>query len=201
MGVRLRFNLKEYIEFSGVKNTNQYQRNKFINLFYSFQKMQPLITYFTEAHFQSLLTFPYVNIQKQGNSWVVKVAVSKLLYKYRYPFSFPNTFLTYKNIYDLKVKIEVIQAISKVPLEKVFYVEVFLEQFNVPTKTKAIIKKQIVKTFNQLQTAGIIKNNYKLIKKKSHKIEQVDALTQLLVGQSNIIYFYENIEDKVIWLD
>ena len=165
MGVRLRFNLKEYIEFSGVKNTNQYQRNKFINLFYSFQKMQPLITYFTEAHFQSLLTFPYVNIQKQGNSWVVKVAVSKLLYKYRYPFSFPNTFLTYKNIYDLKVKIEVIQAISKVPLEKVFYVEVFLEQFNVPTKTKAIIKKQIVKTFNHLQTVGVIKNDYKLIKK------------------------------------
>ena len=88
--------------------------------------------------------------------------------------------------------------ISKVSLEKVFYVEVFLEQFNVSTENKAIIKKHIVKTFNQLQTAGIIKNNYKLIKKKSHKIEQVDALTQLLVGQANIINFYENIEDKVI---
>ena len=100
----------------------------------------------------------------------------------------------YKNIYDLKVKLGVIQAISKVPLEKVFYVEVFLEQFNVPTKNKAIIKKHIAKTFNQLQTAGIIKNNYKLIKKKkSQKIEQVDALTQLLVGQANRIYFYENI--------
>ena len=60
----IEFTLKEYIEFSGVRNSNQYQRNKFINLFYSFQKMQPLITYFTEAHFQSLLTFPYLNIQK-----------------------------------------------------------------------------------------------------------------------------------------
>lgn len=69
-----------------------------------------------------------------------------------------------------------------------------------PTKNKAIINKQIIKTFNQLQTAVIIKNNYKLIK-KSQKIEQVDALTHLLVGQANIIYFYENIEDKVIWLD
>ena len=58
-----------------------------------------------------------------------------------------------------------------------------------PTKNKAIIKKQIVKTFNQLQTVGIIKNNYKLIKKKkSQKIEQVDALTQLLLGQANIIF-------------
>ena len=196
----IEFNLKKYIQFSGIKNINQYQRNKFINLFYSFQKMEPLTTYFTESHFQSLLAFPYVNIQKQGNSWVVKVAVSKLLYNYRYPFSFPNTFITYKNIYDLKVKLEVIQAISKVSLEKVFYVEVFLEQFSVPTKNKAIIKKQIVKTFNYLQTAGIIKNNYKLIK-KSQQIEQVDLLTHLLVGQANIIYFYENIEDKVIWLD
>ena len=66
-----------------------------------------------------------------------------------------------------------------------------------PTKNKAIIKKQIVKTFNYLQTAGIIKNNYKLIK-KSQRIEQVDVLTNLLVGQTNIIYFYENIQDKVI---
>lgn len=37
----------------------------------------------------------------------------------------------------------------------------------------------------------------KLIKKKSQKIEQVDALTQLLVGQDNLIYFYENIGDKL----
>ena len=86
-----------------------------------------MITYFTEAHFQSILTFSYVNIQKQGNSWVLKVAVSKLRYNYCYPFSFPNTFLTYENIYDLKVKFKVIEAISKVPLEKVFYVEVFLK--------------------------------------------------------------------------
>ena len=62
-------------------------------------------------------------------------------------------------------------------LEKIFYVEVFLEQYNASTKNKAIIIKQTVKTFNQLQTVGIKKNNYKLIKKKSPKIEQVYALT------------------------
>jgi hypothetical protein len=116
----LQFTLKEYIEFSGVNNINQYQRNKFINLFYSFQKIEPLITYFTDSDFQSILGFPYVDIQKQGNSWVVKVAISKLLYDYYYPFSFPNTFLTYKNIYDLQIKLKVIEAMSTIPLEKVF---------------------------------------------------------------------------------
>lgn len=68
-----------------------------------------------------------------------------------------------------KVKLKVIQAISKIPLEKVFYVEVFLEQFNVPTKDKTIIKKQTIKIFNHLQTARILKNNYKLIKKNRKK--------------------------------
>lgn len=44
----IEFNLKDYLQFSGVNNINQYQRTKFINLFYSFQKMEPLTTYFTE---------------------------------------------------------------------------------------------------------------------------------------------------------
>ena len=188
----IQFTLKEYIEFSGVKNINQYQRNKFINLFYSFQKTEPLINYFTESHFQSVLSFPYLDIQKQGNSWFVKIAISQLLYDYQYPFSFPTTFLIYKNIYDLQIKLKLIEAISTIPLKKVFYVEVFLDQFNISTSKKSIIKKDIVKVFNQLQTAGIIKNHYRLIK-KSQQIQEVDTLTQVLVGQTNRIYFYENI--------
>lgn len=66
------------MEFSGVKTINQYQRNKFIKLFYSFQKTEPLISHFDDAHFQSIITFPYIDIQKQTNSWVVKLAILKL---------------------------------------------------------------------------------------------------------------------------
>ena len=188
----IQFTLKEFLEFSGVRNINQYQRNKFINLFYSFQKTEPLINYFTESHFQSILSFPYVDIKKQGNSWIVKLAISQLLYDYDYPFAFPTTFLIYKNIYDLQIKLKVIEAISTIPLKKVFYTEVFLGQFNVSKSKRSIIKKDIVKVFNQLQTAGIIKNHYRLIK-KSQQIQEVNTLTQLLVGQANRIYFYENI--------
>lgn len=188
----IQFTLKEYLEFSGVQNINQYQRNKCIKLFYSFQKMEPLITYFSDSHFQSLLSFPYVNIQKEANSWIVKLVISKLLYEYYYPFSFPETFLTYKNIYDLKIKLEFIESISVISLEKVFYIEVFLEQFNISTSKKAVIKKDIVKTFSQLQMCGIIKNYYRVVK-KSKQIKEVDTLTNLLIGQTNRIYFYENI--------
>ena len=90
-----------------------------------------------------------MSIQKQGNSWVAKVVISKSLYDSYYPFSFPNTFLRYKNIHDLQVKLQVIEAINLIFLEKVFYVEVFLEQLNISTSKKTIIKKHIIKILNQ----------------------------------------------------
>ena len=80
-----------------------------------------MINYFTELHFQSVLSFHYVDIQKQGNSWIVKLAISQLLYDYDYPFSFPTTFLTYKNIYDLQIKLKLIEAISTIPLKKKYF--------------------------------------------------------------------------------
>ena len=78
----------------------------FYYLFYSFQKIEPWIAYFTDSHFQSIVSFPSVDIKKQGNSWVVRVTISKLLYDYHYLFAFPNKFLTYQNIYELQIKLE-----------------------------------------------------------------------------------------------
>lgn len=118
----IKFKLKEYIEFLDIKNINQCQRNKYINLFYSFQKMKSWIIYFTDVNFQNLLGFPYLTIQKQRNSWVVKVAILKLLYKSNHSFSFPNNFLRYEDIYNLHIELKVTETISIILLEKVFYV-------------------------------------------------------------------------------
>ena len=74
----------------------------------------------------------------------------------------------------LQIKLKLIEAISTIPLKKVFYVEVFLDQFNISTSKRSIIKNDIVKVFNQLQTHGIIKNHYTLIK-KSQQIHEVDT--------------------------
>jgi hypothetical protein len=188
----MQFSLKEFMKFAGVKNINQYQRNKFIGLFYSFQKMEPLINKFSDTHFQSLVSFPYLDVQKKDNYWIVKLAVVKQFYHYFYPFSFSNTFLTYKTIYDLQIKLQIIEVISTNSLEKVFYIEVFLNQFHVSKQKKTQIKTSIIILLNKLQMSGLIKKHYKLIK-KSRKILQVDKLTNLLLGQTNIIYLYENI--------
>ena len=77
----IEFPLKEFMQFSGVKSINQYQRNKYIEVFSNFQKIEPLVTVFSDVQFQSLLVFPYVDIEKQANYWNVKIAVSKLLYE------------------------------------------------------------------------------------------------------------------------
>ena len=103
-----------------------------------------VITFFSDVQFQSLLVFPYLDIKKQANYWNVKIAISKLLYEYPYSFAFPNTFLNYQNIYDLQVKIKIIESLSTVSLEKVFYVEVFLQRFNISTQKKKNQKKVLV---------------------------------------------------------
>ena len=116
----------------------------------------------------------------------------ELLYDYPYPFKFPSTFLTFQNIYDLQIKLRIIESLSTVPLEKLFHAELFLQQFNTSASKKASIKKNVVKLFNQLQMTGIIQSHYKLIK-KSNLIIEVNSLTPLLVGQTKTIYFYENL--------
>lgn len=60
--------------------------------------------------------------------------------------------------------IKIIEATSVISLKKVFYVQVLLEQFNISKSKKAVIKKDIVRTFSQLQMGGIIKNYYRVIK-------------------------------------
>ena len=59
-------------------------------------------------------------------------------------------------------------------------------------KNKAIIKKQIVKTFNQLQDSQLIQNQFQLIT-KSGKIQQINQLIPIRIGQSEIIRFYERL--------
>lgn len=112
--------------------------------------------------------------------------------QYLSPFSFPSTFLTYKDTYDLDLKLKIIEIISSNTIQKVFYAEMVLNQFNVPTKKKRQIKQLIVEGFNGLQKQKFIHNKVRVVK-KSGELKHVHSLTSLLVGQAEKIYFYENI--------
>jgi hypothetical protein len=62
---------------------------------------------------------------KKGQVWIGTEAMAEQFYFYRYPFQFTNYFKTWKNKYQLHVKIQVISATS---LKKRFRAEEFLNQ-------------------------------------------------------------------------
>jgi hypothetical protein len=67
-----------------------------------------------------------------------------------------------------------------------------LSQFNVSKQKQVYIKKLIVQEFNYLQEESLIKNQIKLIT-KSGITQKVDKLIPLIIGQSKLILFYENL--------
>jgi len=73
------------------------------------------------------------------------MAIGEEFYFYQYQFFFPNSFLTYKNKYDLEIKLQLIKSFSQVELEKRFPVEKFLNQFSVSNKD--LIKKKTADWF------------------------------------------------------
>ena len=68
------------------------------------------------------------------------MTVGEELYFYKYPFFFPNSFIICKNKYDLEIKLQIIESVSQVELEKRFPVKEFLNQFSVSNKNLTKIK-------------------------------------------------------------
>ena len=93
---------------------------------------------------------------KKQNVWFARVLIAKELYFYKFPFSFPCFFLSYQTDHQLQVKLQIIQAISTHSLQKNFYVNHFLNQFNVSKQKQAYIKKLIVQEFHYLQQESLL---------------------------------------------
>jgi len=105
---------------------------------------------------------------KKQNVWFARVLIAEELYFYK----FPTSFLTYQTDHQLQVKLQIIQAMTTHSLEKKFYVNHFLTQFNVSKQKQANIKKLIAQEFN-------------------HK-----KWIPLIIGQSKLIIFCENLRFK-----
>ena len=93
-----------------------------------------LIQKFSNNEFRRSVMFPYLKLTKQNRRWTIIMAIGEELYFYQYPFFFPNSFLSYKNKYDLEIKLQLIESFSQVELEKKFLVKEFLNQFCVSNK-------------------------------------------------------------------
>lgn len=184
--------MNHFLEFIVKEKTNYYQIRKLVDFLESLQTLPPIRQYFSDGGFRSATTIPYVEMIKERNVWFARVLIAEELYSYKFPFAFPYSFLSYQTDHQLQVKLQIIQAISTHSLEKKFYVNYFLSQFNVSKQKQAYIKKLIVQEFNSLQQKSFIQNQFQLIT-KSGIIQKVNKLTPLKIGQSELILFYENL--------
>jgi hypothetical protein len=99
------------------------------------------------------------------------MAIGEEFYFYQYPFFFPNSFLIYKNKYDLEIKLQLIESFSQVELEKKLLVKRFLNQFCVSNKDLTKIKKQLIDSFFILKDSQLIENKFSLISKNGSSNE------------------------------
>ena len=156
----MEFAVMDFISFRGGNAKSTYQRTKALEFLTSLQDIKPLIQKFSNNEFRSSVIFPYLKLTKQNRRWVVIMAIGEEFYFYQYPFFFPNSFLSYKNKYDLEIKLQLIESFSQVELEKKLLVKEFLNQFCVSNKDLTKIKKQLIDSVSKLKDFGLIENEF-----------------------------------------
>ena len=112
---------------------------------------------------------------------------------YQYPFFFPNSFLIYKNKYDLEIKLQLIESFSQVELEKKLLVKELLNQFCVSNKDLTKIKKQLIDSVSRLKDSGLIENEFSLTFKNVslNETKKIEDLSPGLLSKSESLSFWE----------
>ena len=187
----IQFPLIDFVNFIGGNNTSTYHRTKALKFLVSLQKIEPLAQKFSDSKFRSSIMFPYLKLKKQqGKALIVRIAIGEEVYFYKYPFLFPNSFLTYENGYDLQVRIELIESISKVGLRKIFHSEDFFNQFSISNQKQTQMKNVIINLLDEFKEIKLIEDEFELMTKYGILIK-VNKLTPLLLTKSKYICFYE----------
>lgn len=189
----IEFAVIDFIGFIGGNMKSTYQRTKALEFLTSLQEIKPLIQEFSNEEFRRSVMFPYLKLKKQNRRWTIKIAVGEELYFYQYPFFFPNSFLICKNKYDLEIKLQLIESVSQVELEKKFPVKNFLNQFSVSNKDTTKIKKQLIDSFSRLKDSQLIENEFCLTSKNgsSNQTKKIEDLSPGMLSKSESLSFWE----------
>lgn len=174
----------------------------YLLIFYALMNTPPLVKIFSERQFQILATFPFVHVDDTSGFCQAQVYLNYELYTYKNPFSFPESYLTYEDKYEMQIKLRIIQSFANNTLKKEFKVSEFLEKFkNTPNKTKAHIKNMILVSFQSLLQDKLIQKDitlYILGSKRKNKARlqktlqiELKQLTPLLIGKTKTFYYFE----------
>ena len=197
----LQFKITDFMDFIKITNKNQYQRELLIQFFDKLQTMKPFVKIITNSSFQSFTIFPVVKAKKQFGeygSWIIEIDVLTEFLFYSYRFFLPTYFLTYQKDFELEIKLQFIQSYSNISLQKTFYSHQILEQYknNNNNNKKAQLKQYIKNLFQQALKHKIIQNNLQIEfknKKRETQFIEIQKLTPLIIRQSQVIHFYEQL--------
>ena len=165
------------------------------------QTFPPMLSTISNICFQSINIFPYLKVFKK-KSWYLQLAIAEELYFYTFPFYFPKSYLSYRNKYDMQVKLQIIQSFANTTLTKEFKVLEFLQKFRTsPNAIKADIKGLILNAFQELLQEKLIRKqitlqvigNKRINKSQLRKTLQIELtqLTPLLIGKTEVLYYLE----------
>ena len=153
---------------------------------------------FDDFEFCNSVIIPYLKVKKNGRLWTVNLAIAKELYKYKYPFQINEDFLTWKTIYQFQVKSQIIIITATDCLKKEFYIQKFLKIFSVSNKKKTKLKQMLIEAIYQQVNNQLIQSQFKIIQKDG-SIKKINKLQTQDISQTNVIYFYENVDYKSLF--
>lgn len=183
------FRVSEFLEFLGKKKTNYYQIRKVVDFLKSLQRLPPVLEDFSTESFRSILIFPYLEVRKE-KSWKVELAIAEKVYFYRYPFYFPQDFLTYDDVYDLRAKIFFLLSFSTTELSKEFKIQEVFDQVGISRQKMTRLRKSIVIIFEDARDLKFIEPRFTLLM-KTNKTLEVDKLTSNLLVKAKSIFYTE----------
>ena len=169
------FRVSEFLEFLGKKKTNYYQIRK--------------VEDFSTESFRSIVIFPYLEVRKE-KSWNVELAIAEKVYFYKYPFYFPQEFLTYDDVYDLRAKIFFLLSFSTTKLNKEFQIQKVFDKVGISRQKMTRLKKSIVIIFEDAQDLKLIEPRFTLLM-KTNKTEEADKLTSKLLVKAKSVFYTE----------
>lgn len=186
----VQFPFNQFLEFIHIDTTSSYQRKKVLRVLRSLTKLKPLVYKFSEEQFRSSVTIPHVESFKKGNCSMVLMLITKELYTYKYPFFFPSSFISYQSKYDLQIKLQFVESISNIGIQKQFQLQTFIDQFSVSNKKHTQIKQIIIDLFHELKDQGFIQDEFQLVY-QDNSIQKVTKLTLQSFINLKSIQFYE----------
>ena len=127
-----KFPLHNFLEFTGYQKTNYYQLKQLKDFIISLDKIPTFSAYFSDEHYQSVIFFSFVDVQKQKNTWyVILVGCEELIdLFYPFPFHFPEAFLTYKSKYSFWAQVFLLQAFTQKEFKKRLNTQLFFSELS-----------------------------------------------------------------------